>query len=468
MKSHTNIGRIKMDKMDCIKDKLFRAILYNNTEEASRLKANGKKLSEEALNTLLKGGDSGERFEFCVISGQLSNEDFIRVMSELISEIGEGKKLCYNDRFYQYNEERLYDPKQLRFILDHFNQSRIPKGELMRAIIDRDNAACLAVAAEYGWLKQPKKRDEMIKYASENGKTECTAFLMDFKNRTADFAAERQKAEKKAQRELNAAHDSVTAMKQIWNFKKQNDGTLIITKYKGSKTEITVPVKIGKDTVTAIDKYAFSPSAPGITTEQAIQRRDITRITLPDTLKYIGNGAFYNIDEIPKIIIPDGVIEIGEAAFAGCASLKEITLPDSIQKIGKQIFYRSTALERIKLPPKIAEIPDEAFAHCTNLKTVEIPESVRKIEKNAFYNCDSLEEIVIPNGTENIAREAFGKCPNLKTVVIPASVNKIAVTSDSSKRTIFFESPNVTAIVEPGSYTEKYCKRNEIPYRYTE
>lgn len=455
--------------MDCIKDKLFRAILYNNIEEASRLKANGEKLSEEALNTLLKGSDSGERYEFCVISGRLSDDDFIRVMSELISEIGEDKKLCYNDKFYQYNEERLYDTKQLRFILDHFNQSRIPKGELMRALIDRDNAACLAVVTEeYGWLKQPKKRDEMIQYASENGKTECTAFLMDFKSRTANLTAERQKAEKKAQRELNAAPDSATAMKQIWNFKKQNDGTLIITKYKGSKTEITVPAKIGKDTVTAIDKYVFSPSAPGITTEQAIQRRDITKITLPDTLKYIGNGAFYNIDEIPKIIIPDGVIEIGEAVFSGCASLKEVSLPDSIQKIGKQIFYYSTALECITLPPTIAEIPDKAFAYCKNLKTVEIPESVRKIEKNAFYNCDSLEKIVIPNGAENIAREAFGKCPNLKTVVIPASVNKIAVTSDSSKRTIFFESPNVTAIVEPKSCAEKYCKKNEIPYKYKE
>lgn len=277
---------------DCIKDKLLRAILYNNTEESARLKANGEKLSEEALNILLKGADSGERYEFCVISGRLSDEDFIRIMSELISEIGEDKKLWYNEKFYQYNEERLYDPKQLRFILDHFNQSRILKGELMRAFIDRDNAACLAVAAEYGWLKQTKKRDEMIEYASENGKTECTAFLMDFKNRTADFAAEREKAEKKAQRELNAAPDSVTAMKQIWSFKKQNDGTLIITKYKGSKKEIIVPAKIGKDTVTAIDKFVFSPSAPGISTEQALQRRDITGITLPDTLKHIGNCAF--------------------------------------------------------------------------------------------------------------------------------------------------------------------------------
>lgn len=41
----------------------------------------------------------------------------------------------------------------------------------------------------------------MIAYAAEKKAAECSAYLLDFKNRTADFSAERAKAEKR----LNAS-----------------------------------------------------------------------------------------------------------------------------------------------------------------------------------------------------------------------------------------------------------------------
>ena len=49
----------------------------------------------------------------------------------------------------------------------------------------------------------------MIAYASEKGKTEILAWLLDYKNRTADFAAEQKKADRKLMQELNCAPDSV-------------------------------------------------------------------------------------------------------------------------------------------------------------------------------------------------------------------------------------------------------------------
>lgn len=86
--------------------------------------------------------------------------------------------------------------------LDLFNKYTRSKIKLLRYLIDNDAADCLAELENCGWFKQPKKRDELIQYASEHRRIECTAWLLGYKNRTADLAVERAKAEKKMLREL--------------------------------------------------------------------------------------------------------------------------------------------------------------------------------------------------------------------------------------------------------------------------
>ena len=39
------------------------------------------------------------------------------------------------------------------------------------------------------------------------------------------------------------------------------------------------------------------------------------------------------------VIIPDGIVRIGERAFEECNTIKEITIPDSINKIDAYAFY---------------------------------------------------------------------------------------------------------------------------------
>ena len=80
------------------------------------------------------------------------------------------------------------------------------------------------------------------------------------------------------------------------------------------------------------------------------------------------------------------------------------------------------------------------------------------------------KEIIIPEGVTEIGRQAFVMCTSLKTVVIPASVKKIKNYKyrDHAPEHIFEGLTDVTVIVEPKSYAEKYCKRYEIAYRYRE
>lgn len=230
--------------------------------------------------------------------------------------------------------------------LNFFNKHTINKIKLLRYLIDNDAADCLAELENYGWFKAPKKRDELIRYASEHGSRECAAWLLEYKNRTADIAAEREKAEKKMQRELNAAPDSVSELKKLWRYEKREDGTLIITGYKGSREEIVVPERIGKSPVTAIGEYAFSPNAPRLTEEQTLVRCRITKITVPSAVRTIGKYAFGG----------EGAVKGNFNAFS---LLAEVILPE-----GLEIFADKKSAENA---PKI-------FANCPKL-TVKIPHS---------------------------------------------------------------------------------------------
>ena len=450
---------------------LYYSIMSGAKPITETLKKLGVKFSERRIKLLT---DSTYN-EFFHMSGAVKDDDFIEVMQNIIAEIGD-KKLRYAEYFYHMNyseytkQTRFYRPDIFKFIVENFDQKRMNKRQLMKGAIDENSVECLETAVAQGWLRMPHKRDEMIQYAADKGKTECVAWLLDFKNRTADLVAEQLKAEKKAERELNADPNSITELKKVWGFEKRDDGTLVITRYKGKRTRIAVPEKIGKDTVCAIGDYAFSPNGLRLTDDQRKFRRTIEKVTLPESIKSIGNGAFCDCWEMSELNIPDGVYEIGERAFCGCQKITELVIPKDVKTIGKSAFSVCQALNFIELPEGINEIGEYMFGGCSALRSVKIPDSVETIGRWAFIRCTSLEEVIIPNGVLEIGSQAFAACDSLKTVVIPASVKKIKnyKYKDQPPQNIFHESANVTAVVCKGSYAEKYCKRNNIPYTYNE
>lgn len=466
-----NRERVLLD----IDELLFYSIISGSREITAVLKEMGAKFSEKRTTVLTEGGRSFEWLEYSYMAECLGDDEYLDIMRSIIEEVG-GKTLHYTDAIFwgNYNPHnkvfRLFKPEVFGFILDNFNQKKMNKTLLMKGAINANSVECLAICAEKGWLKMPRKRDEMIEYANKEQKTECTAWLLDFKNRTADLAAEREKAEKKAERELNADPNSASELKKIWSCEKQEDGTLIITRYKGKRTEIEVPAMIGKSIVTAIGEFVFSPDASRITSEQKTLRRKISKVKLPDTIRSIGEGAFQHCWELSELKIPDGVVEIGKNAFSGCHKVTEFIVPETVTKMNGGTFAGCTALCSVKLPDGLTEIGDYMFSNCPKLQEIKLPASVQSIGIWAFSRCTSLEEIVIPEGVTEIKRQAFMNCDQLKTVVIPASVKSMKnyTYRGRAPETVFEESPNVTAVVEPKSYAEKYCGKNGIAFKHKE
>lgn len=196
---------------------------------------------------------------------------------------------------------------------------------------------------------------------------------------------------------MNAAPDSVTALKALWNYKKRGDGSIIITGYKGNNTEITVPAKIGKSEVKAIGKCAFSPNAPRITPETRKIRAAITSITLPESVCVIGEGAFSYCLGLRSVNIPDGVSEIAENTFFNCSYLEKIEIPGSVRTIGSKAFLRCRALKTAVIPEGVTEIVRNAFHECSSLKTIELPRSLISVKRSAAYNFGAV--VIVPHGS---------------------------------------------------------------------
>ena len=84
---------------------------------------------------------------------------------------------------------------------------------------------------------------------------------------------------------------------------------------------------------------------------------------------------------LKEIVLPDGLLEIGEAAFKGIL-LEKINIPDSVRKLGKEAFAWTNITE-IRIPKGVKSLPAELFFSC-NLKKMYIPGTVEKIGRSIF------------------------------------------------------------------------------------
>ena len=133
-------------------------------------------------------------------------------------------------------------------------------------------------------------------------------------------------------------------------------------------------------------------------------------VVIPNSVKIIGDQAFYNCKGITSVVIPDSVQEIGLWAFYECKALPHITIPDSVQKIGQSAFEGCTALAAVVIPDSVKEIRSMAFAECISLTAIVIPASVQRIGIEAFYNCKSLRTVEF-KGNPQCYSDAFSGTP---------------------------------------------------------
>ena len=112
------------------------------------------------------------------------------------------------------------------------------------------------------------------------------------------------------------------------------------------------------------------------------------------------------------------VVGIADKAFYRSGISGEITLPETIRFIGENAFGYCIYVESINIPSQVKTIESGTFWYCDKLKAIHLPEGINSIGNGAFQDCINLKEINIPGSCKSVGNEAFNWCKNLKKVIL--------------------------------------------------
>ena len=184
----------------------------------------------------------------------------------------------------------------------------------------------------------------------------------------------------------------------FYGLKSAADGTLIVYGDRGSAIEEYAAragaAFIGNGEITDEDRKFLYSMDNGFMVINGYSGEYPEDFVIPDEIGgyyvyRIGDRAFENAT-FKTVTLPKTLREIGEYAFNECTALKEIDLPDGLEKIGEGAFVGCSALGGITIPDSMTKIEDGVFIRCSSLKEVKIPDSVTYIHSYAFLGCDQV------------------------------------------------------------------------------
>ena len=236
--------------------------------------------------------------------------------------------------------------------------------------IDVDSVKILSIMiSSYSQKIDLDYLNELIEKASTENKTECLAYLVDYKNKTYSVEKIDEIENDKIEKKLGLKELSLADWKKIYTLALENDG-YIIKKYKGVDTDVIIPGEIAGKPVVEIGKKAFAKN-----------------------------------ENIFSVIIPESVITICGEAFKDCTNLTSITFSEGVRNVGHGILDNT------------AYFNNENNWENDALYLNNILIRVRK----------TCKSIIIKDDTEVIAVQAFKDCKKIKTVAIPNGVTSIEI-----------------------------------------
>ena len=426
---------------------LYYALVWDCGAVAELLLERGITLSERKIE-LLTNASFSDVLARCELQATLADYDGAtgdRVINRIADVLeGTGKQAVFTMKPFEDEKSGFWDDRVLSTILRRTNTDGLTRRKLMEGAVVRNNVMSLTAMGEMGWYKTPAKREALIKLAQEKGCMEALSWLLEYKNRTADLAKEAAAEEKAAMRSLLNPM-SVVELKKSWSYKKLEDGSLIITSYKGTDTDVTVPDRIGKNPVSTIGPEAFSAWSYASRVPNREVRKKITRVVLPEGIREIGENAFWECSSLREVVLPESLEVADHGAFRECTALHQLNFPKALKRIGMGAFptqslpqtkdgflivngilirYQGTE-DAPKLPTGIEAIAGGAFAQHKTLREIHIPDGVRILGESCFINCKPLETVALPDTLDVIPKNCFYGCEALREIHMPSRVREI-------------------------------------------
>ena len=211
------------------------------------------------------------------------------------------------------------------------------------------------------------------------------------------------------------------------------DDEIIFEKYSGTDKEYSIP-----SNVTIVGGAAFQDNAT------------IEKVIVPEGVVSMGD-AFKNCKRLHTIILPASLAIIGKGCFQNCQRLNTILIPENSQlsNIDRDVFndtlwfrqqqdqfvylgnvlitYAGIADELTELivKPGTRTVARDAFKGFSSLTRIDLPDSIQYILDSAFEGCTGLKELCLPGTIMNIKRRAFHRCHNLDKIDIQGRLENL-------------------------------------------
>lgn len=198
------------------------------------------------------------------------------------------------------------------------------------------------------------------------------------------------------------------------------------------------------------------PDYVRVISSDVIRFRGIREIDLGKGVKCIGSKAFQTNEHLETVIMHEGLIEIGDNAFAG--NLRNVKAPDSLLKVGAYSLW----------PHNMSDCPElgcvyagKALIGCMgDSKRAEIKEGTYSISPHAFDSKYKLETIILPSSIREI-NCSFTSCTHLSMLLVPRGV-------PASCLNAFSKIKGITIFTWRDSDADQFAKENGISIVYLE
>ena len=251
----------------------------------------------------------------------------------------------------------------------------------------------------------------------------------------------------------------------------------VISKSDGYKGDIVIP-----------STFIFESTEYNviqIRTKAFYNNQELTSITFPNSITFIGTNAFQDCsnlsavyisdltawcnikfegsvygwtnplsyahhlylkgEEIKELIIPEGVAIINPWAFVGCSDFVSVTIPSSVTEIWDLSFYGCDNMKRINIRNLSAwcniifhqgnhfnqnsnplGIAGHLYLNDEEITDFVLPDDVNAIKDFVLFGCVGLKSVKIHSGVTTIGYKSFSSCTHLETIELPTSLTKIA------------------------------------------
>lgn len=171
--------------------------------------------------------------------------------------------------------------------------------------------------------------------------------------------------------------------------------------------ELTIP-----EGIETVDDYTFFEMG-------------ITALTLPSSMRVLGELAFYNCASLKSIDFSTGIHTISRMCFQNCKALTSVKLPASMRTLGLQAFTYDEKISTLTLNEGLERMDNSVFLGCKAIRRVTIPSTLKQMGAALFYQCNRLMTVTFSDGLTVVPDQMFNYDSNLYNVTLPNSIRTI-------------------------------------------